>query len=379
MQKHKVLLASHHADRRGSAISMAELGIRLPDHGYEPLFVFSKPGPLADDLASKGFAVMQIKRQGLLRLRTIGQAYEMLREFGVALVHVNSAVPFSKYLAIAARLADIPVVWHIREPVEDKRMHRQRRWVRLLANRIIVLTKTQEAFFAAPHKTLRIGNGVDVAHFRCGDRKEARCKLGFGEHEFVFIQIGSIEPNKGQLRSTLAIAKLLPSQPHLRLLIVGAPVDNQEHVALRALVRDNPHLAASIRQTGPVADVRPLLWASDCLLLPSLRESFPRTIIEAMAAGLPVIATPVGAVEDIVKERVNGLLIPPGDIAALANAMREISADDGKMARLIGRNNAAAAEALYDMRNHLAEVTRVYDELLAKRLSQEASNARILS
>lgn len=361
----KVLLASHHANRRGSAISLAELGSRLPEHGFEPVFVFSKPGPLADDLAGRGFKVVQVRRRGLLRFGMIRQTQAIIREHGITLVHVNSAVPFSKYIALAARLTRVPVVWHIREPVEDKRMIRQRSWIRRLANVIVVLTRQQGNFLAVPEKTVRVFNGVDVAHFQRPAGLAAKRQLGYADDEFVFVQIGSIEANKGQLRAMQALDTVLNDVPHARLLVVGPAVEAAEMCAIQSLLEEHPRLGAAVRLFGEASDVRPLLWGSDCLLLPSLRESFPRTIMEAMAAGLPVIASKAGAVEDMVEDHVNGLHVPAGDVVALASAMRKMASDGGLEARRMSANSRDAAWRLFDMKSHLETITSIYERLLA--------------
>jgi glycosyltransferase involved in cell wall biosynthesis len=370
-ERRRVLLASHHASRRGSAISLVELGIRLAEYGYEPVFVFSKHGTLVDDLIDRGYRVVQIKRAGLLRVATIREAFALIRELGISLVHVNSAVPFSKYIALAARLAGVPVVWHIREPVEDKRMTRQRRWIRWLANRIVVLTRQQASFFNAPDKTARVFNGVDLVCFRRQtERGEAKHTLGYTRDEFLFIQIGSIEHNKGQYRAVQALAQLLADLPHCRLLIVGAMIEPEELNAVEAFVATNPALKAAVRLYGETADVRPLIWAADCLLLPSLRESFPRTIMEAMAAGTPVIASAVGAVEDMVDNGVTGLLVPPDDVGALATAMRAMATTDLAGANSMATNCEKAAARSFSMEAHMAAVTSIYDNLLAPHLGK---------
>jgi glycosyltransferase involved in cell wall biosynthesis len=361
----QVLLASHHANRMGSAVSLVELGTRLPEHGYAPVFLFSKPGELADRLMDEGFRVVEIKRQGLFRLGMIRSVQKLIRSEKIDLVHVNSAVPFSKYVAIAARLIGIPVVWHIREAVEDKRMARQRPWIKLLASRIVVLTSPQAHFMRAPGKTRRIFNGVDIGRFRRPADSDPKAALGYAENEFVFVLVGSIENRKGQVRSAQALARILPDCPHCRLLIVGRVAEQDELAALKELLEGNPALKAAVRLHGESSDVRPLLWGADCLLLPSMGEAFPRTIMEGMAAGLPVIATPVGAVEDMMVNDVHGLVVPPGDVPALADAMRAMAAEGGREARRMGADNPAAAERLFDMKSHLAAVTSLYDELLA--------------
>lgn len=364
-RRKRVLLASHHANRRGSAISLVELGTRLPQYGYEPIFVFSKPGPLADDMSTSGFRVHLVRRQGLLRLRTIRQIQAIIRQHGISLVHINSAVPFSKYVALAARLSGIPVVWHIREPVEDKRMKRQRKWVRWLANRIVVLTRQQAEFFNLPERTERVFNGVSLSHFLPNiSRNEAKIALGYRPDEFLFVQIGSIERNKGQLRSVQALTKVLRVQPRCRLLIVGGVVEPEEANAVTGMLEENLHVKDAVRLYGEARDVRPIIWAADCLLLPSLRESFPRTIMEAMASGVPVIASKVGAVPDMVDHGVTGLLVAPGDIDDLANAMREIANAGTVGSRETGKQASEAAKVRFDIDGHVAAIARIYFPLI---------------
>jgi glycosyltransferase involved in cell wall biosynthesis len=362
----KVLLASHHANRRGSAISLVELGTRLPQHGFEPIFVFSKSGPLIDELTAQGFAVHQVKRQGILRLGMIRQIQAILRRYGIVLVHVNSAVPFSKYIALAARLLGVPVVWHIREPVEDKRMARQRRWIRWLASRIVVLTQEQRKFLDLPSKVERVFNGVDLAHFhRQIDQIEAKRAIGYESSEFLFVQIGSIEHNKGQSRAVQALSGVLPAQPHCRLLIVGGVVDTTEVEAIEAMTGADARLKAAVRLYGETSDVRPIIWAADCLLLPSLRESFPRTLMEAMAGGVPVIASTVGAVADMVESGVTGLLVAPGEIKPLIDAMLEMTSADDARKNEMSMNCEKSAARLFSMESHVATIAGIYNKVLS--------------
>lgn len=363
--RRKVLLASHHASRRGSAISLAELGTRLPDYGYDPVFVFSKPGSLADELTQEGFSVRQVKREGLLRHGTLQHVREIIRHERIDLVHVNSAVPFSKYVALAARLSGVPVVWHIREPVEDKRMKRQRPWVRWLAHRIVVLTRQQEAFFAAPEKTLRVFNGVDLAYFRRQlDRCAAKRALGLQFNEFLFVQVGSIEANKGQTRAVRALAKILPTHPHCRLQIIGGVVEAAEMAEIESLLASDGQLAAAVSCAGEMRDVRPALWAADCLLLPSLRESFPRTVMEALASGVPVVASAVGAIADMIEPGSTGLIVAPGDVDGLARAMREMLQFDTRHMDIMRQQCVESAQALFSMEHHVARIVGIYSSLL---------------
>lgn len=363
----RILMASHHASRRGSAISLTELGMHLPEAGYEPLFVFSKTGPLLDDLGARGMSAEVLKRAGWFRWPLIRDTIALIRRDNIVLAHVNSAVPFSKYIALAAKWCGIPVVWHIREPVEDKRMKRQRPWICRLADRIVVLTTEQAEYFACPDKVVRIFNGVNLDKFRRQMPIEAAKRaLGLSPDNFLFVQVGSIEANKGQVRTVRAFADLLPAAGHARLLVVGAVVEDGEMATIQSLLAADRALRSTVLLHDATDAVAPLLWAADCLLLPSLRESFPRTVMEAMAAGVPVVATQVGALPDMVDETRTGWLVPPDDHAALVSALDSALRTVAGERQAYDRRCVAVAEERFSMTAHVAAVTGLYDRLLGK-------------
>lgn len=361
----KVMLVSHHASRRGSAISLIELGLRLPAHGYRPLFVFSKAGELADELVHRGLEVHRIERRGWLRWSTIRKFQQLIRAHQIVLVHANSAVPFSKYAALAAWLCDIPVVWHIREPVADKRMRRLRPWIVRLARRIVVLTREQAAFFSTPDKVRRIFNGVDLERFANRPAKQvARQHLGLPLDALLFLQIGSIEINKGQIRTLSAFEKLLPLHPRVHLALLGAAVEKSaQHQIVEFLAR-RPAVAKNVVVAGVQQDVRPWLAAADCLLLPSLHESFPRAAMEALASGVPVIASRVGALSDMVEEGDTGWLIPPGDAEILFQRMADFCRLPEEIRYGFASRCQQSARKLFSLETHVQQICALYSELV---------------
>jgi glycosyltransferase involved in cell wall biosynthesis len=148
------------------------------------------------------------------------------------------------------------------------------------------------------------------------------------------------------------------------LLIVGAIVEPEEANAVEAITSADTQLKAAVRLYGETTDVRPVIWAADCLLVPSLRESFPRTIMEAMAGGVPVIASAVGAVEDMVENGACGLLVAPGDSVGLSDSMQKMAATDEAGKKEILMNCERSATALFSMESHVAAITGIYNRAL---------------
>jgi glycosyltransferase involved in cell wall biosynthesis len=196
---------------------------------------------------------------------------------------------------------------------------------------------------APPGAISRVSNGVDTARFRPaagGERLALRAALGLGEDRarLLVTYVGRLAPEKGVdvlVDAWPSVAARTPA----RLLIVG---QGAEEAGLRLRARALG-VADSVRFTGGVADAAPLLRAADASVLPSRSEGMPLSLLEAMACGLPVIATGVGGSLEVLGGGGLGLLVPPERPEALAAAMARVLGDPALRGRL-GR--AARAHVL---------------------------------
>jgi glycosyltransferase involved in cell wall biosynthesis len=170
-----------------------------------------------------------------------------------------------------------------------------------------------------------IPNGVPVE--RCpvvGDvaRQEARDLLGLPAEAPVVAYVGSLSAEKDVGAAVAAVADL----PGVHLLVVGDGPDRAELEAQAA--RDAP---GRVHFAGTLPQVFPALAAGDAVVLPSRTEGMPGVLVEAGLCGLPVVATGVGAVAEIVVDGETGMLVAPGDVAAMKGSLRSVLADDGAM------------------------------------------------
>lgn len=199
-----------------------------------------------------------------------------------------------------------------------------------------------------------VANGVDVSRFG-EDRLAARAALGLEADHLVMGTIGRLEVEKDQGALLEAFARLAAGRPETRLLIAGdgqlaGPLREQ---AARLGILDRTHFLGYRR------DIATLLAAMDIFVLPSIREGLPVSLIEAMAASRPVVASDVGSVKDLISDDHCGVVVPPRDPAALDAALGRLAADAGLRQRL-GAAGRRTAEEKYSLSAIVGQYETLY-------------------
>jgi len=205
-----------------------------------------------------------------------------------------------------------------------------------------------------------VPSGVPTAELRAAapTRGVARARLRLPDDAFVVVGLGRFVPVKGFDVLITALPTLAAAVPSTCVLLVG---DGPERVALEAQagrlgVRDR------LRFTGVTPDIAVCLAAADVLAAPSRNEGMGRALVEGMALGLPVVGSEVGGIPAVIADGETGWLVPPGDAAALAEALMELGRDAALCAKL-GAAAAARAEAFSSRVAHAA-MRAIYDELM---------------
>jgi UDP-glucose:(heptosyl)LPS alpha-1,3-glucosyltransferase len=187
-------------------------------------------------------------------------------------------------------------------------------------------TLLREAYPALRTPTVVIGNGVDTSAFAPADdqqRRQARSASLIAADDVALLFVGHEFDRKG-LTPLLESLALVPE--NVRLIVVGGSPDL---VARAGATADALGVASRVHFVGPVADPRPYFQASDVFVLPSAYESYGLVVLEALASGLPVIATPTGCVPDLITSGVNGFVVEPSaaDIARAVVALAGVPRD----------------------------------------------------
>lgn len=212
-----------------------------------------------------------------------------------------------------------------------------------------------------PAKAVTIYKGHDIAWY-ANVQAADRAQLGLPQDAFVFACVATNRPRKGVPVLLDAIGRL-PVDTSIHLMLIGGGMDGPE---IDALVRANPH-SARIHRFGHTDDVLELVAAADAAVLPSLRrEGLPKTIIEAMALGLPPIVTRTGGSPELVVAGESGWIVPPGEAAALSAAMQQLASD----AQRSGRMGYAAKQRIarhFTLQQSIDAHWRLFSELAGSR------------
>jgi len=239
-----------------------------------------------------------------------------------------------------------------------------------LPRRTIVLSDHVGGFVAEhgrldPARLRRVYYGLDPAPFEAAARAPAdaraalRASFGFREGDVVFVCVARFAAQKAHDVLLRALKSI--DDDRVRLLLVGDDPFGDGRVRAEALARE---LALGPRAVlaGIRRDVPAILAASEVFVMPSLWEGFGLVFLEAMATGLPVLATRVSAIPEVVVEGETGLLVPPSDAPALAAAMRALAADPALRERL-GRAGRDRVCARFGLERMIEETLAVYAEV----------------
>ncbi len=244
------------------------------------------------------------------------------------------------------------------------------RFLAATSDRIITISPRQqldivERFRIAPAaKTLVVPLGLDLDALLSlpPDAANLRQAIGAGPDDVIVGFAGRMVPVKDLPTLVRAFARAVRQVPHLRLLLAG---DGPEHDKVAALVRELG-IDASVSMLGWVDDLPRFHATLNLCVLSSRNEGTPVAAIEAMAAGVPVVATAVGGVPDVVEHGISGLLVPPGDIDALSDALVQLATNPSERERM-GKAGRALARARYSHLRLVDDIEQIYREALDAR------------
>ena len=328
-------------------------------------------GPLAARYEALGVRVVRFPIYSLIGPATIRQAFRLarfLRTERVSVVHCHDQ--YSNFFSVlAARLAGVPGVIASKRWLHSPKRYRVTNALgfrvasRVLANSSAVARSLEQDDHLSRDSIVVVPNFVDEAAFTPPDaetQERWHRELRLADGDLVVGIVASLTPIKDHATLLEAISALVPGWPRLRLVIVGSgPL--LETLRERAIALG---IADQVRFAGHLPSVPSPHFMFDVSVLCSQSEGFPNSLVEAMAAGRPIVATSVGGVPDAVHDGENGLLVPPGNPMALAGALDTVLSDPERRRRM-GEVGASRARAEFHAHAVISTLESLYAELLS--------------
>ncbi|MCX7765447.1 MAG: glycosyltransferase family 4 protein [Candidatus Sumerlaeia bacterium] len=299
----------------------------------------------------------------LTRLQYINAVRKYIKKEKAELVYVNTAMAI--YGGLAGKLAGRKILWHIHEDLVPNLWNRIRIFLikRLAQTVIFVASIISRPFGKKPVKQnwVFVSNPVAIEKFSVSPAEARKCRreLNIPENAFVILNVGFISKRKGIDILLKAYARIKPELPDSRLVIVGSYSHTPSSYwnELQQIIAQNK-LEENVYFTGHREDVARLMAMSDLLVLSSRNEAVPICVLEAMATGIPVVATNVGAIVEILEQGKLGIIVPPEDDVALAEGIRKIITDQAKKQEFCRLAQQKARES-YNSQKIFAQIEKV--------------------
>jgi len=384
MPKPTVLELLHGLSVGGAEVLAARIARRMSDRFRFVFACLDHVGELGEALREEGFPLTVLDRRDGFDGRCTWRLRRLLRNERVDVIHAHQYTPFFYALTTRFLGTRVPILF-----TEHGRFHpdypRKKRIVfnRALLRRRDRVVSVGEAVRQAlinnegiaGKRVQVIFNGIELQPFEefgANDRRRIRNELALEESDFVAVLVGRLDYLKDHLTAVRAAERVVSERlnpqssipnpqsprPGFRLLFVG---EGPERTKIEAEIAGRG-LQDRVKLLGTRHDVPALLNAADVCLLTSISEGIPLTLIEGMAAGLPVLSTDVGGVAEIVVDEETGLLAPSGDDETIARQMLRLVNDPDLRSRL-GENGRERAHELFSEQQMHDRYRQLFDEM----------------
>lgn len=350
----------------------------LDRNRYEPrvcVFRVRDGNPIAAEIERLGVPVDLLPASGIRDFMNVVSLVRYLRRHGIDLVHTQLET-VTVHGGIAAKIVGLPTVHTLHtfaypEATSKEIRRSEVAWfaLRNFHDKIIAVSAAVGDYAVAkgrvpPERISVLYNGIDTSSFRRrneADRAAVRNTFGIPADAALVVTVAVLRREKGIQFLIEAWPDILEAVPNAYYLIVGAgPFESQLKSLATTYKLTNRVLFAGARN-----DIPEILGGSDLFVLPTLDDVLPTVLAEAMASGLPIVASRVGGVPEMVEPGKNGLLVAPADQTQLAEACVRLLRTPDEALRL-GQGGQDVAETRFNVRNQVRKLENIYQELLER-------------
>lgn len=356
----------------GAETQLVQLAMQLKARSWSvKLISMLPPEAYVEELTKAGISVVSLNmRRGVADPRAIFKLATILRYERPQILHAHM-VHANLLARIMRLLVHIPVIICTAHSTDEGGKLREIAY-RLTDPLCDLATQVSQAGLARyvlvgavpPRKICFVPNGVDLEHFNFmpGDREHLRTELGLPE-SFIWLAVGRFEEAKDYPVLLQAFAWVWQQQPEVRLYIVGQGALKENVVELADALK----ISQVVQFLGIRRDVANLMRVADGYVMSSAWEGMPMVLLEASASGLPIVATRVGGIPEIVIDGQTGFLVPPKNPPALAQAMLEMMDLPEEVRQAMGAQGRIYVQEHYGLDKILDEWERIYEGLMQRK------------
>lgn len=331
--------------------------------------LFNK-GPLINRLKTNDIPVKCLYISRKPRMNNLYRVFLTLRFDAFDIVHCHLPEA-SWYGALAGWLARIPVrivhlqnthwYWKLKLRVFDRLLFKFAD-AAFSCSKAVLNFYTERVWYPKD-KLYLVYNSIDPQQFvQLPDRATVRSRLGLDHEHLILTTVASLTPQKGHINLLQSFRNIVAIYPNTRLVLVGeGPLRCELQEVVRSL-----GLERWVYWFGERLDVPEILQASDIFILPSLWEGLPMVLVEASFVGLPVVASNVGGIPEVIEDGGSGFLVPPGDIDSLTWACIRLI-ENPELRRKMGERGKTIAYSKFNIRRTALHVVELYEFFLNKK------------
>lgn len=362
-------LSSFGSLRGGGQQSLFYLVTNLNKTSFRPHVILPTEGGLAKKLRGHNIEVTVMEVPKVVNINILQSSialYKLLTlctAYKIDIIHTDGPRN-TFYAGLAAKIKRVPLVWHVRASNRD----RYDRLLYYLSSRLILVANSLRSRFdwvKKGQKFVTIYNGIDVSEFQSKKSiTPIRREYGISDKSILIAVIARVERLKGQKYLIEACRRLKAKLKDFHILLAGEIVDLSylrecKDRAKEFAIQDRIIFAGQQNRVGQI------LNETDIFVLPSLFEAFPRSLIEAMGAGKPVVVTDVGGCSEAVEDHVSGFIVPAGNSKKLADRILMLGIDN-ELRLKVGEAARIRAEQMFSIQQNVKETQKLYWEILGE-------------
>lgn len=343
-----------------------EICRRIDRSAYSPsVCSFFENGKLSEEFIKMNVPVYTVPKKRNLDWTLPFRLAKLFKKTNVDIVHTHNPSVWL-YGGIAAKIAGIPLIHteHTSSDYNAVRWGRIERFLSFFTQKITSVSESVAEFMIENEGISRkivqvIHNGVKSEDYDIAvNRKNKRNDLGLAENDFVFINVARFYPNKDHSTLLRSFSLMLKKNPGCKLLLAGDGPLKESAIKEAAAYGLN----GNVKFLGNRRDISEILKVSDVFVLSSIKEGLPIVILEAMASGLPVIATRVDGNTEVVNHDETGFIVPASDPNALSEMMIHVQLDKKKSVEM-GQKGRQRVKKYFTFEKMVGEYRKLYDSV----------------